>query len=90
MSGLSGSMDGSAYAMSVNMTNSSSAYLHSASSNSTQQAINKFQFLASKSIRTSTIVLAIFNTISAFATAMGIFYDCYKRAERNRPRGQAR
>lgn len=49
--------------------------------------INQFKFLAAKSIRTSTIILAAFNTISAFATAAGIFYDCYMTAKRSNLEG---
>ncbi|RYO82426.1 hypothetical protein DL766_007784 [Monosporascus sp. MC13-8B] len=50
-------------------------------------AINQFKFLAAKSIRTSTIILSSFNTISAFATAAGILFDCYLKAKRSDPRG---
>ncbi|KAI1375135.1 hypothetical protein F4677DRAFT_141612 [Hypoxylon crocopeplum] len=53
-------------------------------SNSTFGVINQFKFLAARSIRTSTIILAVFNTVSAFATAAGIFYDCYTRAKRSK------
>lgn len=42
------------------------------------QAIsNGFKFAASKSIRTSTMILASFNALAAFATALGIIYGCY-------------
>ncbi|RYP79527.1 hypothetical protein DL770_006627 [Monosporascus sp. CRB-9-2] len=51
--------------------------------NSTFMAINQFKFLAAKSIRTSTIILSSFNTISAFATAAGILFDCYLKAKRS-------
>jgi len=56
-----------------------------AATNSTNQQmiINQFRFAAAKSIRTSTIILATFNAIAAFATAMGILYDNYSRAKRN-------
>ncbi|ORY71219.1 uncharacterized protein BCR38DRAFT_479737 [Pseudomassariella vexata] len=56
--------------------------------NSTYMVINQFKFLAARSIRTSTIVLATFNTISAAATAAGIYYDCYSTAKRNCPVGK--
>lgn len=47
--------------------------------------LNQFkQAAAARSIRTSTIVLATFNTIAAFATAMAILYDCYSRSRRNK------
>jgi hypothetical protein len=48
--------------------------------------INQFKIAAARSIRTSTIILATFNTIAAFATAMGILYDSYSRARRNNRR----
>ncbi|KAI1079348.1 hypothetical protein F5B20DRAFT_174565 [Whalleya microplaca] len=53
------------------------------SGNSTFGVINEFKFLAARSIRTSTIILATFNTISAFATAAGILYDKYTTAKRS-------
>ncbi|KAI1391043.1 uncharacterized protein F4822DRAFT_170951 [Hypoxylon trugodes] len=52
-------------------------------SNSTFGVINQFKFLAARSIRTSTIILAAFNTVSAFAAAAGIFYDCYVATKRS-------
>jgi len=45
--------------------------------------LNQFKLAAARSIRTSTIILCTFNTIAAFATAMGILYDSYSRAKRN-------
>ncbi len=42
-----------------------------------QMIINQFKFAAAKSVRTSTIILATFNAVAAFATAMGILYDAY-------------
>lgn len=57
-------------------------------SNSTFGVINQFKFLAARSIRTSTIILAAFNTVSAFATAAGILYDCYATAKRNNQGGR--
>lgn len=44
---------------------------------------NRSSFNAAKSIRTSTIILAVFNTIAAFATALGILIDSYYRKKRN-------
>ncbi|KAK1964295.1 hypothetical protein LY78DRAFT_160262 [Colletotrichum sublineola] len=49
---------------------------------STSALINQFRFQAAKSIRTSTIILAVFNVIAAFATALGIFWDGYATAKR--------
>ncbi|KAI0885133.1 uncharacterized protein GGS22DRAFT_139389 [Annulohypoxylon maeteangense] len=75
-------------------TNSSSfgysngIYQAASSGNSTFGVINEFKFLAAKSIRTSTIILAVFNTISAFATAAGIYYDCYVSAKRSNSEGR--
>ncbi|OTA61265.1 hypothetical protein K449DRAFT_331384 [Hypoxylon sp. EC38] len=60
------------------------------SSNSTFGVINQFKFLAARSIRTSTIILAAFNTISAFALAAGIFYDCFATARRSKLEGKER
>lgn len=48
-----------------------------------QMFLNEFRFAAAKSIRTSTIILATFNTIAAFATAVGILLDGYYRQKRN-------
>lgn len=45
--------------------------------------LNQFKIAAARSIRTSTIILATFNTIAAFATALGILYDSYSREKRN-------
>lgn len=54
--------------------------------NSTFMVINEFKFLAARSIRTSTIILSVFNIVSAFATAAGILFDCYLKAKRSDPR----
>ncbi|KAJ0159912.1 hypothetical protein CTA2_8900 [Colletotrichum tanaceti] len=54
-----------------------------ATANSTSAIVNQFRFQAAKSIRTSTIILAVFNVIAAFATAIGIFWDGYATAKRN-------
>ncbi|KAK1989360.1 hypothetical protein LZ30DRAFT_576139 [Colletotrichum cereale] len=57
---------------------------YKATSNSTSAAIiNQFRFQSAKSIRTSTIILAVFNVIAAFATAVGIIWDGYATAKRN-------
>ncbi|KAI1867953.1 uncharacterized protein JN550_006760 [Neoarthrinium moseri] len=86
----SGYSANSAFAMNTTMTNSSRGFLQAANGNSTFQVINEFKFLAARSIRQSAIILSVFNTISAFAAALGILYDCYQRAQRNRTRGQAK
>ena len=48
-----------------------------------QMIFNQFKFAAAKSVRTSTIILASFNAVAAFATALGILYDAYSREKRN-------
>ncbi|KAH7362212.1 hypothetical protein B0T11DRAFT_328311 [Plectosphaerella cucumerina] len=54
--------------------------------NSSRSAIiNEFRFQTSKSIRTSTIILASFNVLAAFATAVGIIWDNYSTKKRNDP-----
>lgn len=47
---------------------------------------NNFRFQAAKSIRTSTIILSVFNVVAAFATAVGILWDGYATAKRNNPK----
>ncbi|KAL1889421.1 hypothetical protein Sste5346_008905 [Sporothrix stenoceras] len=57
--------------------------------NATQQQIqfiSELRFAAAKSIRTSTIILAAFNAVAAFATACGILYDAYSTRKRNNKR----
>ncbi|KAM7198101.1 hypothetical protein V8F20_006346 [Naviculisporaceae sp. PSN 640] len=55
----------------------------SAQNSTTRMIINEFRFAAAKSIRTSTIILATFNVVAAFATAVGILFDTYCRKKRN-------
>ena len=57
--------------------------IYQAGTNSTTQIIKELQFAAAKSIRTSTIILAAFNAVAAFATACGILYDAYATRKRN-------
>ena len=47
-----------------------------------KQIITKLVFAESKSVRTSTIILAAFNALAALATAASILYDCYWAASR--------
>jgi hypothetical protein len=56
--------------------------------NSTFMVINEFKLEAARSIRTSTIILASFNAIAAFATALGIMFDCYLAAKRSNTSSQ--
>ncbi|TVY68669.1 hypothetical protein LSUE1_G008035, partial [Lachnellula suecica] len=51
--------------------------------------IQKLVFAESKSVRTSTIVLAVFNIIAAFATACSIIYDCYSASKKCNPKFKA-
>ncbi|CAK7223088.1 hypothetical protein SEUCBS140593_005120 [Sporothrix eucalyptigena] len=63
--------------------------LFQAGANETQQQlqfISELRFAAAKSIRTSTIILAAFNAVAAFATACGILYDAYSTRKRNNKR----
>lgn len=48
-----------------------------------QMFLNDLRFSAARSIRTSTLILACFNIIAAFATALGILCDSYFREKRN-------
>lgn len=43
---------------------------------------NALKFAQSKSVRTSTIILASFNSLAAFATAVGIIYGCRQYRQR--------
>lgn len=47
------------------------------SKEASQALANGLRFAAAKSIRTSTMILASFNALAAFATAVGIIYGCY-------------
>lgn len=60
-------------------------FLYQTATNQTQHMFfNELRFAAAKSIRTSTIILASFNMVAAFATAVGILCDSYFRSRRNR------
>ncbi|TVY15714.1 hypothetical protein LARI1_G006542 [Lachnellula arida] len=61
----------------------------SARSNATGILIEELVFAESKSVRTSTIILAVFNTLAAFATACSILYDCYFAYKRCNPKFKA-
>lgn len=52
--------------------------------------IHQFRFQTAKSIRTSTIILASFNVLAAFATAVGIIWDSYATKKRNDPKFKLR
>lgn len=57
--------------------------------NSTGRLIQKLVFAESKSIRTSTIILAVFNVLAALATATSIIYDCWAASRRCNPKFKA-
>lgn len=57
--------------------------------NVTSNFIKKLVFAESKSVRTSTIILAAFNVLAAFATAVSILYDCYMASKRCNPKFKA-
>lgn len=48
--------------------------------------INQFKFQAARSIRTSTIILAVFNVVAASATILGISWDSYVTKKREDPK----
>ncbi|KXJ92667.1 hypothetical protein Micbo1qcDRAFT_50182 [Microdochium bolleyi] len=52
--------------------------------NSTLTVINEFKFLAAKSVRQSTIILAAFNGVAGFIVVIGILVHCYMAAARRR------
>lgn len=61
--------------------------LQSATNSATDsQTFTQFRFAAAKSIRTSTIILASFNTIAALVTAVGILTDTYQREKKENKR----
>jgi len=55
----------------------------------TLNLINSLVFAESKSVRTSTIILAAFNVLAAFTTASSILYDCYWASKRCNPKFKA-
>lgn len=57
-----------------------------ARNNATSQLIKKLVFAESKSIRTSTIILAVFNVLAALAIAASILYDSYVGGKRCNPK----
>jgi hypothetical protein len=55
----------------------------------TKAIIASLVFQDSKSVRTSTIILAAFNILAALATAISILYDCYWSSKRCAPKYKA-
>lgn len=63
---------------------------NSSSQNATlTMLISSLEFAESKSVRTSTIILASFNVLASFATAASILYDCYWASKRCNPKFKA-
>ncbi|KAJ6438586.1 Mediator of RNA polymerase II transcription subunit 19 [Purpureocillium lavendulum] len=60
------------------------------SDNTPSSVINELRFAASKSVRTSFVILASFNALAGAALAFGIFWDCYSAAKRADPRFKLR
>ena len=58
-------------------------------SSATLSLIASLVFAESKSVRTSTIILAAFNVLAAFTTAASILYDCYWASKRCNPKFKA-
>ncbi|PMD42958.1 hypothetical protein L207DRAFT_422365 [Hyaloscypha variabilis F] len=61
----------------------------SISAQATKAIIDQLIFQDSESVRTSTIILAAFNILAAFATALSILYDCYWSSKRCAPKYKA-
>ncbi|KAG9240561.1 hypothetical protein BJ878DRAFT_281804 [Calycina marina] len=59
------------------------------SSQTTLYLIQDLMFAQSKSVRTSTIILATSSVLAAFATAASILYDCYWASKRCNPKFKA-
>ena len=55
----------------------------------TIRLINSLVFAESKSVRTSTIILAVFNILASATTAGSILYDCYWASKRCNPKFKA-
>ncbi|KFA78504.1 hypothetical protein S40288_01436 [Stachybotrys chartarum IBT 40288] len=54
--------------------------------NSTSAVLNELRFAAAKQVRMSIVILASFNVLVAFATALGILWDSYQAAKKENPR----
>ncbi len=67
----------------------SQAAVNGKSDNATLNLISDLVFAESKSVRTSTIILAAFNVLAAFTTASSIVYDSYWASKRCNPKFKA-
>jgi len=65
------------------------AHRNGTSNNETLALISSLVFAESKSVRTSTIILAAFNVLAASTTAASILYDCYWASKRCNPKFKA-
>ncbi|KAL2258947.1 hypothetical protein VTK26DRAFT_7555 [Humicola hyalothermophila] len=68
-----------------NFNGSRNGFFQTGTNRSTTQQMffNELRFSAARSIRTSILILACFNILAAFATALGILCDAYFRERRN-------
>jgi hypothetical protein len=65
------------------------AQTNGTSNNETLALISSLVFAESKSVRTSTIILAAFNVLAASTTVASILYDCYWASKRCNPKFKA-
>lgn len=65
-------------------TNSTALLTAVSNRTSTQLLIQELRFASAKSIRNSTITLAIFNTVAALATVLGILWENYSREKKTK------
>jgi hypothetical protein len=72
-----------------NGTDSGTGSGKNSSSNAAESFIAALVFAESKSVRTSTIILAAFDALAALATASSILYDCYWASKRCNPKFKA-
>ena len=92
-----GTMDSVAGFLTARRLNGTGAIpLYQSASNATEgndaatlRLINSLVFAESKSLRTSTIILAVFNVLASAATAASILYDCYWASKRCNPKFKA-
>ena len=77
--------------LSINGTAASPTYQTQTGGNTTATLalIQNLVFAESKSVRTSTIILAAFNVLASFTTAGSILYDCYWASKRCNPKFKA-
>jgi hypothetical protein len=74
---------GGNWAKNVSATTNATTIYQAATLNTTNSVITQLKFLAAKSVRTSTIVLAAFNALAAFATVVAIYRECRFQSRKN-------